>query len=81
VEHQEGQGLLLTGDLGAREVAKEVGLERHGSFALVTLAYCYGILSQGQAFDCIERLHAHSGLCLTSDLIAWANARFAARRS
>jgi predicted nucleic acid-binding protein len=69
---QEGVRLLFTDDLEAREVAKEVGLEPHGSLALVTRAYREGILNRNQAVDCIERLHTQSSLYLTSGLVAWA---------
>jgi predicted nucleic acid-binding protein len=78
---QEGLRLLLTDDLEAREVAKEVGLEPHGSLALVARAYREGILTRSQAFDCIGRLHSQSSLYLTSDLVAWANAQIAERRA
>jgi len=77
---QEGIRLLFTDDLEAREVAKEVGLEPHGTLALVTRAHREGILNRNQAFDCIERLHAESSLSLTSDLVAWAKAQISARR-
>jgi predicted nucleic acid-binding protein len=77
---QEGLKLLFTDDLEAREVAKEVGLEPHGTLALVTRAYREGILNRSQAFDCIESLHARSSLYLTSDLVAWAKARITPRR-
>ena len=77
---QEGVRLLFTDDLEAREVAKEVGLEPHGSLALVTPAYRERIPNRSQEFDRIERLHAPSSLHLTSDLVAWAKAQIAARR-
>lgn len=77
---QEGVRLLFTDDLEARDVAKEVGLEPHGTLALVARAYHERILNRNQAFDCIERLHAESSLYLTSDLAAWAKAQIAARR-
>ncbi|MCI4367022.1 MAG: hypothetical protein L3K08_04660 [Thermoplasmata archaeon] len=80
VARQEGVRLLFTDDLEAREVAKEVGLEPHGSLALVSRAYREGILSRSRAFACVERLHTQSTLYLTSDLVAWAKAQIAARR-
>jgi predicted nucleic acid-binding protein len=80
VARQEGLRLLFTDDLEARAVAKELGLEPHGTLALVTRAFREGILTRGQAFNCIELLHARSSLYLTSDLVAWAKGQLAARR-
>jgi predicted nucleic acid-binding protein len=77
---QEGVGLVFTDDLEAREAAREVGLEPHGTLALVTRAYREGIVGRAQALDCIERLHSRSSLYLTSDLVAWAKAQILARR-
>ncbi|MCI4331589.1 MAG: hypothetical protein L3K19_07070, partial [Thermoplasmata archaeon] len=51
---QEGIPMLFTDDLEAREVAKELGLEPHGSLALVTRADRERLLSRSQAFECIE---------------------------
>ncbi len=72
VARQEGVRLVFTDDLEAREVAKEYGLEPHGTLALVARACREGILNRKEAIDCIEKLRSESSLYLTSDLVEWA---------
>lgn len=69
---QERIRLFFTDDLEAREVAAHLGLEPHGSLALVTRAYREGLLERAEALAVLESLHERSTLYLTSELLHWA---------
>ena len=69
---QEGAQILFTDDLDAREVARQYGLEPHGTLAIVTRAYRERILGKADAIKCIEKLSSESSLYLTSDLVRWS---------
>lgn len=69
---QEGVQYLFTDDLDAREVARQYGLEPHGTLAIVTRAYRERVLSRAEAIDCIDKLSSESSLYLTSDRVRWS---------
>lgn len=69
---QEDIGLIFTDDLDARDTAKRLQIDAHGTLAIVTRAYSEEIISQSEAFDTIEELRKDSTLFLTSDLVKWA---------
>ena len=69
---QEDIDLILTDDLDARDTAKRLQIDAHGTLALVTRAYSEDILSQAEAIDTVEELRKDSSLFLTSDLVKWA---------
>jgi len=68
---QQGIKLLFTDDLGARDAAKRVGLEPHGTLAIITRNYRESVVSKKEALSCLEKLHADSTLYLTMDLLEW----------
>ncbi len=72
---QKGVKILFTDDLNARKVAERVGLEPHGTLAIVTRAYSEGIIEEEKAKTVIEQLRKDSRLFLTSDLVRWAKER------
>ena len=63
---------FFTDDLEARDVAKEQGLEAHGTLALVFRAYREGLLTGKQALILIDLLYNESSLYLTKDLVEYA---------
>ncbi len=69
---QKGIELLFTDDLSARDTAKRIGLEPHGTLAIITRAYRENVLNKKEALSCLEKLHADSTLYLTTDLLEWA---------
>jgi len=68
---QEGIRLLFTDDLDAREVARQYGLEPHGTLAMVVRAFREKVLSREDAIKCVGKLSSASTLYLTSDLVHW----------
>lgn len=69
---QEDIDLIFTDDLDARDAAKRLQIDAHGTLALVTRAYSEEILSQAEVLEAIEELRKDSSLFLTSDLVKWA---------
>ncbi|MFA6330118.1 MAG: hypothetical protein WCX64_05560 [Candidatus Micrarchaeia archaeon] len=68
---QEGIRLFFTDDLGARGVAKNIGLEPHGTLAILTRAYREKTLGKKDAINFLGKLRTQSSLYLTSDLAEW----------
>lgn len=69
---QLGIKLFFTDDLNARDTSKRLGLEPHGTLAIITRAYREKIISKTSAVSCLEKLHSNSDLYLTKDLVDWA---------
>ena len=69
---QKGIRLLFTDDLSARDAAKRIGLEPHGTLAIITRAYRENVLNKKEALACLESLYEDSTLYLTTDLRDWA---------
>ncbi len=65
---ESGVRLILTDDLDAREAARSLGLDPHGSVGILLRAFRQGMLSQEDAIQAIEGLNSKSSLYLTSDL-------------
>lgn len=65
---QEG-GIFLTDDLDAREIAKEFGIEVHGSLGIILRAFRERKINKMTAIEKVENLHSISSLFITRDLI------------
>jgi predicted nucleic acid-binding protein len=72
---QENCSLIFTDDLDAREAAKTVGLNPHGTLAIITRAYQENALTRKQALSYLDLLQTKSSLYVTTDLINWAKSR------
>ena len=66
---QENINGFFTDDLNAREAAKEVGLEAHGSMGIITRAFREGTITKDEAIEFVKKLHGESSLFITSDLV------------
>ena len=66
---QEKINLFLTDDLAARIVAKEFGLEVHGTVGIVLRAFRTGIFSKKRSIQIIRDLHSKSTIFITQDLV------------
>jgi len=69
---QEGISLFFTDDLSARTVARNYGLEAHGSVGIVMRAFREKTISEQKAVDIITGLKEKSSLFMTSDLVNYA---------
>jgi len=69
---QESIRLIITDDLAARDTAKNLGFEVHGTLALVTRAYAANMIDKKETIKMIKALHQESSLFITSDLVEWA---------
>ena len=69
---QEEIQLLLTDDLDARDAARKLELEPHGTLGIITKAYTKQIISKTEAKNLIKSLRDNSSLYITSDLVQWA---------
>lgn len=68
----ELDGLLLTDDLEAREIANEDDVEVHGTIGVVLLAYSRGELNEKQAKDTLRDLKRDTTLYLADPLVEHA---------
>ena len=68
---QEKIRLFLTDDLEARETAHVLGLEPHGTLAIVTRAFREKIIGKEEALQAMEELYEKSTLFLTKNLKEW----------
>lgn len=66
---ESGIDLVFTDDLDARDAAKQIKLDPHGSVGILLRAYREGILTQKEAIDALQKLHSDSSLYITSDLV------------
>jgi len=64
--------LFLTDDLDARTVAKQCGIEVHGTIGLLVRAYRERIFTQEEVIAKLELLRIKSSLFLTKDLLEWS---------
>ncbi len=68
---QEKISLFFTDDLEARETARTLGLESHGTLAIVLRSFRESRLSTQEAINLIEKLYGQSSLFFTTDLKDW----------
>ncbi len=66
---QEKVRFFFTDDLTAREAAKELGFEVHGSVGILTRAYREGLLSRKEAVRLVLALQDKSSLFVTSAIV------------
>lgn len=72
---QEGCSLFFTDGLQAREASMNLGLQPHGTLAIITRAYSEKIASKEEALKFLGLLGAKSSLYITTDLLNWAKKR------
>jgi predicted nucleic acid-binding protein len=65
---QEHVSLFITDDLDARDAAKALGFEAHGTLSIVLRALRENLCTPSQAIDAVERLYADSTLFITKEL-------------
>lgn len=68
---QEKIKLIFTDDLEARQVAKQLEFEPHGTLAIVSRAYTENLIDQKEAEQTVEKLYKDSSLFITRDLVNW----------
>lgn len=66
---QEKPCIFLTDDLEARVVAKELGIETHGTVGIILRAFKNKLIEKNTAIEKIRSLHSLSSLFITRDLI------------
>tara|TARA_Y100000310_G_scaffold197475_1_gene197561 strand:+ start:1134 stop:1637 length:504 start_codon:yes stop_codon:yes gene_type:complete len=69
--HQELIKLFFTDDLDAKQVAKNLGFESHGTIAIILRSWRNRKLTKKEVKETIEDLYSSSSLFLTSDLKEW----------
>lgn len=72
IAKNRGIKLVLVDDLDARETAKDIGLEPHGSVGILLRAYRDGKLSKNDTIDGLESLVDNSSLFIPRYLIRGA---------
>ena len=65
----ERSAVLLTDDLAARETAKELDVEVHGSIGILVLAYTRGELNKSEAVDLMRALQVETSLFITDAVV------------
>lgn len=65
-------GTFLTDDLDARDAAKRIGVEVHGSIGVVLFAYSKGVLTVDETKTLIRGLKRDTSLYLSSSLVEHA---------
>ena len=68
---QENVKLFFTDDLEAKEIARHLGLDAHGTIAIITRCFREGIISKQEAVKYIRDLYDKSSLFITIDLVKW----------
>ncbi|OGI15910.1 hypothetical protein A3K63_00940 [Candidatus Micrarchaeota archaeon RBG_16_49_10] len=68
---QEKINLFLTDDLSAKVVAKEFGLQVHGSIGIILRAFRVGVLKKQDVIRSVQNLHKKSSMFITADLISY----------
>lgn len=66
---REQDAVLLTDDLEARDAAKEVGVEVHGSIGIIAMAYSRSSISEPEAIELIRALHTETSLFVTDAVV------------
>lgn len=61
--------VLLTDDLAARDVAKEIDVEVHGSLGIIAFAYAQGLLERDEAADRMRALQHETSLFITDAVV------------
>lgn len=64
--------IVLTDDLDARDVARNLELEPHGTLGVLTRAYSKDIISEKEAKEFVRGLKNDSTLFITTELSQWA---------
>ncbi len=68
---QEKIKLFFTDDLEAREAAKTLGFDAHGTLAIILRALRKKIIDKKQAISSVGKLYQESSLFITKDLVDW----------
>ena len=68
---QENIELFFTDDLEARNVAKSIGFQSHGTLAIITRAFREKLITKVDAIKAVKNLHEESSLFITADIIEW----------
>lgn len=68
---QELVQLFFTDDLEARNVAKNLGFEPHGTIAIILRSLKERRLDKSEAKELVEKLYSNSSLFLSRDLKEW----------
>jgi len=68
---QESINFFFTDDLEARTFAKSLGLNVHGTIAILLRSFKEKILSKEETIKTLDSLKTNSSLFITSDLIEW----------
>lgn len=68
---QEKIVLFFTDDLDAKETAHSLGLEPHGTLAILLRSLRKDLLTKQESIDLIESLYTQSSLFFTKDLKDW----------
>lgn len=68
---QENMRLFFTDDLDARDVAKALGLEPHGTLAILVRSYREKRITLIEAKKAVDDLYQRSSLFFTKDLSDW----------
>lgn len=65
----ERSAILLTDDLAARDAAKDLGVDVHGSVGVLVLAFSRGKLSKSEAVDLMRALQTETSLFITDAVV------------
>jgi predicted nucleic acid-binding protein len=68
---QENIRLFFTDDLLARDTARSLGFQPHGTIAILLRAYRKKVVSKKEVKESIEKLYHQSSLFFTKDLRDW----------
>lgn len=68
---QENIKLFFTDDLDAREIAKSMGINVHGTLAIITRCLKEKIINKKETIKIVNELYEKSSLYLTKDLKNW----------
>lgn len=69
---QESAEIFFTDDLDARNVAKELNIDVHGTIGIILRAYRENIITKNEAINKIKELYTKSSLFITKDLVEWS---------
>lgn len=68
---QEKADVFITDDLDARNIAKNLNLDVHGTVGLILRAFREGVIQKDEAIAKIKELREKSSLYITKDLVEW----------
>src|SRR3989344_2853024 len=66
---QERIELFFTDDLDARDTARHLGFDAHGTIAVLVRAFREKILTKNETVDALDRLHKQSSLFVTKEIV------------